>query len=148
METLKKHLPLVLLLLLSSFASAQSDLEIRKVFEEYGKKKGVVMVELNGNMLEEYNFTSFKSIIISDQPGAGDFIRKCLAKDEAGAKKVKQVLTNGKASSIILQLSPKNSSNRIILFNESNGTPPKITLIYIETDENSDEALKLILKKK
>lgn len=147
METIKKYLPLVFLILISSFARAQSDLEIRKVYEEYGKKKGVTMVELNGNMLEEYNFTIFKSISITDQPTAGDFIRKCLSKDETGAKKVKQVLTNGKATSIILQLAPKNNTNRIILFNESGGAQSKITLVYIETDDTSD-ALKLILKKK
>lgn len=138
----------MLLLAISSFTRAQTDLEIRKVFDEYGKKKGAVMVELNGSVLDEYNFKTFKSITLSNLPAAGDFIRKCLAKDEAGAKKVKQVLTNGKATAIILQLAQKNNLNRIILFNESNSTAPKTTLIYIETDGNTDNALKHILKKK
>lgn len=149
MKTIKKYSLLVLLILCGvATISAQSDLEIRKVFEEYGNRKGVVMVELKGKMLEDYNFTAFKSISITNQPEAGDFVRKCLARDEAGAKKVKQVVSNGKATSIILQLSPKNESNRLILFNESNANPPKITLVYIESDENADDVLKLVLKKK
>lgn len=149
MRTIKRYSLLVLLVIWSGATiKAQSDLEIRKVFEEYGNKKGVVMVELKGKMLEEYDFTAFKSIVISNMPEAGDFIRKCLTKDEAGAKKVKQVVSSGKATSIILQLSPKNESNRLILFNESSTNPPKITLVYIESDENADDVLKLVLKKK
>jgi hypothetical protein len=149
METIKKYSFLILLLSwYSTTMMAQSDLEIRKVFEEYGNKKGVVMVELKGKMLEDYDFTAFKSISITNQTDAGDFIRKCLAKDEIGAKKVKQVVSSGKATSIILQLAPKNESNRLILFNESSGNPPKITLIYIESDSESDDVLKLVLRKK
>ncbi len=149
MKTVKKYSLFVLLTIWSSTTiMGQSDLEIRKVFEEFGNQKGVVMVELKGKMLDDYDFTAFKSIVISNQPEAGDFIRKCLTKDEAGAKKVKQVVSSGKATSIILQLAPKNESNRLILFNESSGNPPKITLIYIESDENADDVLKLVLKKK
>ena len=149
MKTIKKYSLLALLILWGGLTiNAQSDLEIRKVFEEYGNRKGVVMVELKGKMLEDYDFTAFKSISITNIPDAADFIRKCLTKDEAGAKKVKQVVSSGKATSIILQLAPKNESNRLILFNESSGNPPKITLIYIESDENADDVLKLVLKKK
>ena len=148
MQTIKKYVLLFLLILSGGSLWAQSDLEIRKVFQEYGKKKGVVMVELNGKMLEDYDFNTFKSIVISNKPEASSFVRQCIKKDEEGAKKVKQVVSNGKTTSIILQLPEKNELNRLILFNESNGTPPKITLIYIESEENADEVLKLVLKKK
>ena len=148
MQTIKKYILLFLLILSGGSLWAQSDLEIRKVFQEYGKKKGVVMVELNGKMLEDYDFNTFKSIVISNIPEASSFVRQCIKKDEEGAKKVKQVVSNGKTTSIILQLPEKNELNRLILINESNGTPPKITLIYIESEENADEVLKLVLKKK
>ena len=149
MKTIKKFVPVLFLLCLSSMAvRAQSGLEIRKVFDEYGSRKGVVMVELKGEMLDDYDFTVFKSISITNIPEAGDFIRKCIAKDEAGAKKVKQVVSSGKATAVILQLAPKNEVNRLILFNESGGNPPKITLVYIESEENADDVLKLVLKKK
>lgn len=127
---------------------AQSGLEIQKVFDRYGNKKGVVMVQLTGEMLEEYDFTLFKSLTIQDQPEAADYIRKRLAIDEKGARKVKQVVANGVATSIYLQLPPKGENHRVILFNESNKSQHIITLIYIESENDSDEVLKLILKKK
>lgn len=149
MKTIRKTGHVLFLICLSIMAvRAQSGLEIKKVFDEYGNRKGVVMVELKGEMLDDYDFSVFKSISISNIPEAGDFIRKCIAKDEAGAKKVKQVVANGKATAVILQLAPKNDLNRLILFNESSGNPPKITLVYIESEENADNVLKLVLKKK
>lgn len=107
MQTIKKYILLFLLILSGGSLWAQSDLEIRKVFQEYGKKKGVVMVELNGKMLEDYDFNTFKSIVISNKPEASSFVRQCIKKDEEGAKKVKQVVSNGKTTSIILQLPEK-----------------------------------------
>lgn len=148
MKTTKIILLCLTSLLYSGIVSAQSDLEIRKVFEEYGNQKGVIMVDLKGKMLDDYNFSAFKSIIIANRPEAGDFVRKCLAKDQEGAKKVKQVVSSGKVTSIILQLAPVKSTNRLLLFNENNEKPPRITLVYIETAESPDEILKFILKKK
>lgn len=148
MQTIKRYIPVLILLLSATALMAQSDLEIRKVFQEFGKKKGVVMVELNGKMLGDYDFNTFKSIVITDLPEASEFVRQCIKKDEEGAKKVKQVVTNGKTTSVILQLSSKNKLNRLVLFNESGANPPKITLIYIESEDNADEVLKLVLKKK
>jgi hypothetical protein len=148
MKRINKYCIVILLLFLSNVLRAQSDLEIRKVFEEYGKKKGTVMVELNGRMAEDYDFKVFKSLTINDIAGADDFIRKCLLKDEAGAKKVKQVVRNGKLISIILLLNPKNNVNRIILFNESTIETKKLTLIYIESELNADDILKFTVKKK
>ena len=126
--------------------SAQKDLQIAKVFDTYGKKKGVVMVELSGGMLSDYNLSLFKSIVINDDPAAGDFIRTCLAADQKGAKKVKQVITSGTLSTIILQLPQQGKRNRLILFNAAS-QGKQLTLIYIETEEDVDDALNLLLKK-
>lgn len=124
---------------------AQKDLHIIKVFEQYGKKKGTVMVELSNEALGNYDFTLFKSITIKDDPEAARFIRNCLSRDEEGAKKIKQVVANGILTSIYLQLPRKGKDNRLILFNESSNTA---TLIYIETKNESEDVLKLLLKKK
>ena len=127
---------------------AQNDLQISKVFEHYGKNKGVVMVELADEMLEDYDFALFKSITIKDDPSAAGFVRNCLAKDEEGAKKIKQVFANGIPTTIYLQLTRKGKYNRLVLFNESSRPESKITLIYIETKSESEDVLKLLLKKK
>jgi hypothetical protein len=129
-------------------AFAQSDLQISKVFEQYGERKGVVMVELTNEALEGYNFSLFKSITINSNPQAAVFIRKCLEKDQLGAKKVKQVVANGVPTSIYLQLPKKGKVYRLVLFNEAFKPEHKITLIYIESESDSEDILKLILKKK
>ena len=145
-----KYLGLILFFshLLIPIVSAQSDLEIRKAFDQYGEKKGVVMVELTNELLAGYDFILFKSLTIKDDPSAADFIRKCLAQVEVGAKKVKQVVKNGKPTSIYLQLPAKSNKFRLILFNEMEQPESKITLIYIESKTDSEDVLKLILKKK
>ena len=90
----------------------------------------------------------FSLIMIKDDPSAANFIRKCLAIDEVGAKKVKQIVKNGKPTSIYLQLPAKSNKFKLILFNEMEQPESKITLIYIESKTDSDDILKLILKKK
>lgn len=150
MKSMKICLVLMLLIGIAGIRSieAQSDLEIKKVFDQYGNQKGVVMVELTGEMLEGYEFSLFKSMTIRDNPEAGDLIRSSLVKDEIGAKKVKQVVANGVPTSIFLQLPPKGKFHRLILFNETSNPKHVITLIYIESKSDSEDVLKLILKKK
>lgn len=126
---------------------AQNNLEIKKAFDRYGNKKGVVMVELTGEMLEDYDFSLFKSLMIREHPEAADYIRKRLAIDEVGAKKVKQVVSNGTPTSIYLQLPPQRKLHRLILFNETSNPEYLVTLIYIETEHDAEDVLKLILKK-
>jgi len=150
MRSIKKYF---ILMLLVGFVAvpglkAQNDLQISKVFDQYGERKGVVMVELTDEMLDGYDFSLFKSITIKNNPTAADFIRKCLQKDQAGAKKVKQVVANGVPTSIYLQLPRKGQLYRLILFNEMLNAERKITLIYIESKNDSEDVLKLILKKK
>jgi len=150
MKSIKMHFVPILILLLAISPSllAQKDLQISKVFDQYGEKKGVVMVDLTNEMLDGYDFSSFKSITIKNNPSAADFIRKCLEKDQEGAKKVKQVIANGVLTSVYLQLPRKGQLYRLILFNETFNPENKITLIYIESKNDSENILKLILKKK
>ena len=150
MKSIKLHFVPILILLLAISPSllAQKDLQISKVFDQYGEKKGVVMVDLTNEMLDGYDFSSFKSITIKNNPSAADFIRKCLEKDQEGAKKVKQVIANGVLTSVYLQLPRKGQLYRLILFNETFNPENKITLIYIESKNDSENILKLILKKK
>jgi len=143
----------LLLLIVMAFVfpgklNAQQDLQISKVFDQYGKKKGVVMVQLTKEMLQGYDFSLFKSIVIEDDLTAIDFTRECIAKDQEGAKKIKHVVQNGEVSSIVLQLTPRGKENRLILYNESQGEKKEMTLIYIESKLDAEEIMTTILKKK
>ena len=149
------HLRKIYLLLLMAMGfiipkqlNAQQDLQIGKVFDQYGKKKGVVMVQLTKEMLQGYNFSLFKSIVIKNDSAAAAFTRECIAKDQEGAKKIKQVVQNGEISSIILQLAPRGDENRLILYNESQDKKKELTLIYIESKMDVEEIMTMILKKK
>jgi hypothetical protein len=150
MKSIKTYFVPILILFLAVSPSlyAQKDLQINKVFEQYGEKKGVTMVDMTNEMLDGYDFSLFKSITIKNNPSAADFIRKCLEKDQEGARKVKQVMANGVLTSVYLQLPRKGQLYRLILFNQSFQQENKITLIYIESKNDSENILKLILKKK
>lgn len=127
---------------------AQQDLQIGKVFDQYGKKKGVVMVQLTKEMLQTYDFSFFKSIVIKNDSTAINFTRKCIAIDQEGAKKVKQLVQNGETTSIVLQLVPRGDENRLILYNESLDEKKEMTLIYIESKMDVEKIMTMILKKK
>ena len=143
----------LLLLVIMAFAiprqlNAQQGLQISKVFDQYEKKKGVVMVQLTKEMLQGYDFSFFKSIVVKNDPAAIAFTRECIAKDQEGAKKIKQVTQNGEVTSIILQLAPRGNENRLILYNESPDEKKEITLIYIESKLDAEKIMTTVLKKK
>lgn len=146
--TKSRFLLIVCLIGLSVVGHAQDGLQIKNVFERYGKQKGSTMVELTDGSLGAFQFSLFKSLVIENNNEATDFVRQCLSSDEKGAKKVKQVVSNGVVTSEYLQLQQKNGIYRLILFNDLTRPNEKVTLIYIETKNNSDEILKYILKKK
>ncbi len=147
---MSKHLILTLLAAIGciSTVNAQSDLEIDKVFEQYGRQKGSVLVEMSREMLEGYDFTYYKSIVTTDNKEAADLARRCLEIDQKDAKKVKRVVSNGVLSSIYLQLPKKGEYFRLVLFNETTKPERKMTLIYIESEKDSEEILKIILKRR
>ena len=147
---MSKHLILTLLAAIGciSTVNAQSDLEIDKVFEQYGRQKGSVLVEMSREMLEGYDFTYYKSIVTTDNKEAADLARRCLEIDQKDAKKVKRVVSNGVLSSIYLQLPKKGEYFRLVLFNETTKPERKMTLIYIESEKDSEEILKIVLKKR
>ncbi|MGC3978739.1 MAG: DUF6108 family protein [Paludibacteraceae bacterium] len=144
----KKYIIIALMLVAAAIANAQNGLEIQKVFQQYGKSKGAVMVELREKKIGDYEFSLFKSITISNNPTAVNFVRACLEKDQQGAKKVKQVMVSGVLQSMFLQLSKSGKYYRLILFNDLSKTENKAVLIYIESESDSEDILKFILNKK
>ncbi|WP_243347839.1 DUF6108 family protein [Parabacteroides sp. FAFU027] len=132
--------------LLPELVNAQSDLQISKVFEKYGSRKHVVMVEMSREMLASYNMTLYKSISIKEDPSSVEFVRNCLSKDKEGAKKIKQVMKGGELVSAYYQLNKRGKDNRFILFRSD--PPNVVTLIYIETEEETDNIVNMLLKKK
>ena len=128
-------------------AKTQEDLKIKDVFRIYGKRKNVVMVELSKEMLDTYDITCYKSITIKNDPEALAFIRKCLDNDQQGAKKIKEVVSDGGIISAYYQIPGKSSAiNRFILFEiNQKGIIP---LIYLEGELDSDDLITILFTTK
>jgi hypothetical protein len=120
-----------------------SGLKIDEVFERFGKRRNVTMVELSQEMLEMYNMKHYRSITIKDDPEALRFIRQALEEDQRGARKIKEITDEGGIVSAYYQLKPSgNGLNRFILFNVN--ARKVITLVYIEGDLDSDDLITLL----
>ncbi len=122
---------------------AQKDLKIQEVFQRYGKKKNVTMVELSNEMLDTYGMTHYKSITIKNDPEALRFIRRCLESDQQGARKIKEVTDDGGVISAYYQLPGREEDlNRFILFKVNK--KGVITLVYLEGDLDSDDLITIL----
>ena len=127
----------------SEASVAQDDLKIKDVFRIYGKQKNVVMVELSNEMLMMYDVTLYRSITIKNDSEALKFIRKCLENDQNGARKIKEVLSDGEIISAYYQITgTKPGINRFILFKVD--TKGVITLIYIEGKLDSEDLITIL----
>ncbi|MCC8095279.1 MAG: hypothetical protein LIP05_07955 [Tannerellaceae bacterium] len=125
----------------------QKDLRIQEVFNRYGKKKNVTMVELSNEMLETYGMTHYKSISIKNDAEALRFIRACLETDQQGARKIKEVTDDGGIISAYYQLPGTGKDlNRFIFFKVS--TKGVITLVYIEGELDSDDLITVLFTRK
>ncbi len=130
-----------------SAREAQKDLNIQQVFLRYGKKKNVTMVELSNEMLETYGMTRYKSITIRQNEEALGYTRKCLAADQQGARKIKEVTEGGEVVSAYYQLpGTEEDMNRFVLFKVNK--KGVVTLVYIEGDLDSDDLITLLFTKK
>ena len=138
---------ILLLTVASGMARAQQGLQIASVFQKYGKQKGVTMVELSNEMLETYQMTLYKSLVLKDVEEALPTILNCLDADKKKAKKVKEVVAGGQIQSGYYQLPQlKEDVNRFILF--KTGKKGSATLIYIEGELDADDLVTMLFMKK
>ncbi|WP_369808834.1 DUF6108 family protein [Parabacteroides sp. Marseille-P3160] len=124
----------------------QKGLKTQDVFQRYGKKKNVTMVELSNEMLDAYNMTHYKSITIKDDPEALRFVRKCLETDQVGARKIKEITDDGGLISAYYQMPGEQKEvNRFVLFKVNQ--KGVITLVYIEGELDSDDLITILFNK-
>jgi hypothetical protein len=147
---MKQTMPLLALLALcltlpmtvTKAEEMQSGLKIQDVFQQYGKKRNVTMVELSTEMLETYGMTHYKSIAIKEDPSALAFVRRCLDVDRQGARTIKEVVDAGGIVSAYYQLPGNAGLNRFILFRVNRKRT--VTLVYIEGDMDSEDLITIL----
>ena len=132
MNTLTKLIFLFGFLLTSSFASAQKDLNIENLFNEYGKKEGSILIELAKDVLGNHTKIShYKSLIFSPTPEIVKEVEETIREDIKGGRKLMESKNNGKIESTYYCLKKNSDSSfrQYILYNNKSG---KVTLIYIK----------------
>lgn len=136
---------LCLMIFASLTAQAQEGLNVEKIFQRYGHAKGCKMVEMHNTSLKGYQMKVYKSLIYKSF--AFSAINGYLKADRKAAKKIREVVDNGKMTSGYYMMAPlEKGINRYILF--SNPSSNKGTVIYIEGELSPDDIMKLCYSRK
>ena len=124
-------------------AAAQEGLNVDKVFQRFGKSKGCKMVVMKNTELRGYKLQTYKSLVYKNLYSA---IEPYLAADKKSAKKVREVVEEGRIVSGYYMMAPlRGGINRYILFSNVGGH--KGTVIYIEGTISPDDIMKLCYSK-
>lgn len=124
-------------------AAAQEGLNVDKVFQRFGKSKGCKMVMMKNTELRGYKLQTYKSLVYKNLYSA---IEPYLAADKKSAKKVREVVEEGRIVSGYYMMAPlRGGINRYILFSNVGGH--KGTVIYIEGTLSPDDIMKLCYSK-
>lgn len=128
-----------MMLTMVSAAQAQSDLQINKVFEQFGHSKGCKMVELHHGTFKGYQLEVYKSLVYKK---VGNSVEEYLKQDRKNAKKVKEIVEDGIITSGYYMMRPVTSGiNRYILFRKGNNLNG--TVIYIEGTLSPEQLMDL-----
>ncbi|MDR1984232.1 MAG: hypothetical protein LBQ28_05350 [Prevotellaceae bacterium] len=131
MNLIKKIIAISGFLLVFISASAQKNLNIKTVFENYGKQEGSVLIELAKDVLTHYTkISQYKSMIIPFDPKIADICTDAIAKDIINGNIMMESKKGGKTETAYYCLHKKEnvSDYEYILFTNKNR---KITLIYL-----------------
>lgn len=140
----KLFILLCLCQLISISALAQDHLNIKSIFERYGKQKGSVLVQLSTDVLSQGNskVTFYKSLIteINDETDRTkqQAIIEALEKDIKFGDKISEIKKGGKLELGNYSFKVKNSNNTYdyILFKRKS---KQLTLIYMRGDFPPDK---------
>lgn len=146
MKKLIRTLLCYLLLLCGTGMYAQKGLQVATLFQKYGNQKGATYVELSKMLSKNWDITHYRSLKLAKAEKALPDIYRALETDREHAKKIKEVVTDGRIQSGYYQLPPvQGNTNRFILFRL--GKKGEATLIYIEGEIDSDDLVTLIFSK-
>lgn len=130
---------LLMLACVSAGLKAQTGLHVERVFSQLGHAKGCKMVELHDTKLKGYRLHVYKSLTYKK---TGNIIEAYLKEDRKKAKKIREVVENGRITSGYYMMQPlDNGMNRYILFSHLGKGSGAI--IYIEGSLGPDDIMKL-----
>lgn len=122
---------------------AQQGLAVNDIFTRYGHQKGCKMVEMHNTRLRGYELSVYKSLAYKN---LAQQVEPYLATDRKRAKKIQEVMENGRVVSGYYMMPPlKNGHNRYVLFSHVNRN--KGAVIYIEGTLSADDIMKICYSK-
>lgn len=129
-------------------ASAQENLNIKKIFENAKDYSGTTdEVRIKGKALKPYNLTYFHSLSLSGSTETANIMEAMARKDSELAETIKEVVRGERTIGIYCQLPPKKSSdniNRFILFRRP--TKDNALLVYVEGPTTLDNIVNISFK--
>jgi hypothetical protein len=130
MHTLKKIFFSTVFLLACTFAGAQNDLNVETIFQNHGKQKGAVLIELAKDVLGGYTQISrYKSLILPSDTGIVRATIYAIEQDLKDGKILMETKKDGKIETGYYCLKKQESTeHEYILFTDKSR---KITLIYL-----------------
>lgn len=142
-NNMKHTIALIAFLLVSASAMAQQGLAVEQVFSRYGHQRGCKMVEMHDTRLRGYELSLYKSLTYK---GYASQIDACLKTDRKNAKKIREVVENGRIVSGYYMMPPlPGGLNRYILFSAVNARQGAV--IYIEGQLSADDIMKICYSK-
>lgn len=132
-------LTVITALAISATATAQQGLGIDNVFKRFSHTKGCKMVEMHDARLKGFELKVYKSLTHKNLQKQ---IEPYLAADKKKAKKIREVIENGRIVSGYYMMPPLSGGiNRYILFSNPRGSGGAV--IYIEGALSPEDIMQL-----
>lgn len=143
--TVRTVLIAVMTLFVTLPSHAQEGLAVNSIFQQYGHSKGCKMVVMQNTKLRGYRLAVYESLTYNNKYAAS--INNILKTDRRAAKKIREVVDNGRIASGYYMMAPLQSgNNRYILF--SNTDHNKGAVIYIEGDLSPEDIMSICYTKR
>lgn len=112
-------------------ALAQDNLSIKSVFDEYGKQKGSVYVQLSTDILSQGNskISLYKSLTLPENAQVEKSVALAIFTDIKKGTKIEEINKNGKLESGTYAIKLNNTTYEYILYKNKS---KKITLVYMK----------------
>ena len=110
---------------------AQNDVQVKNIFEQYGKRKGSIMIQLSTDILSPRTRMSlYKSLVVKQDEDIVNSLGLVLDNAAKQGTKLTEISKSGRIENAAYYIEVKNSADTYdyILYNESKG---QITFVYM-----------------
>lgn len=133
-----------LLVTISHVSLAQQGLAVADIFTRYGHERGCKMVEMHDTNLRGYELNTYQSLTYRTR---GEQIAAMLETDRKKAKKIREVVSDGRVTSGYYIMPPTAEGlNRYVLYTQK--ADKSGAVIYIEGTLGPDDILRICYQRR